>query len=119
MADDTRKRWTVMRWSGRDGDAPRKVFAGPEEKARVNYAKLEALIDGEGGRGCGIGHRAHGGCHSHCLPLGNSETRLRPRFQQAPTLTLSSSAAEPAETGALRTTAWYRSSRLQTAGSRR
>jgi hypothetical protein len=25
------KRWTVMRWSGRDGDAPRKVFAGIED----------------------------------------------------------------------------------------
>jgi hypothetical protein len=34
------RQWTVMRWSGRDGDAPRKVFAGPEEKARAEYVKL-------------------------------------------------------------------------------
>jgi hypothetical protein len=34
------KKWTVMRWSGRDSDAPRKVFAGIEEKARARYVKL-------------------------------------------------------------------------------
>jgi hypothetical protein len=50
------KRWTVMRWSGRDGDTPRKVFAGTKDKARAKYAKLYRdmrqgtveLMDGEG-----------------------------------------------------------------------
>jgi hypothetical protein len=48
----TDKRWTVMRWSGRDS----KVFSGSEDKARAKYAKLYQamrqgaveLIDGEG-----------------------------------------------------------------------
>jgi hypothetical protein len=34
------RQWTVKRWSGRDSDAARKVFAGTEEKARAEYAKL-------------------------------------------------------------------------------
>jgi hypothetical protein len=50
------KDWTVMRWSGRDGDAPRVRFIGPEEKARMKYVKLYRdmrrgtveLIDGNG-----------------------------------------------------------------------
>jgi hypothetical protein len=52
----TAKRWTVMRWSGRDRETPRKVFAGIEEKARAKYAKLYRdmrqgmieLMDGDG-----------------------------------------------------------------------
>jgi len=48
--------WIVMRWSGREGDAHRKVFEGTEEKARRKYDKLHAemrqggveLIDGDG-----------------------------------------------------------------------
>jgi hypothetical protein len=52
----TDKRWTVMRWSGRDSNAPRKVFSGSEDKARAKYAKLYQamrqgaveLINGEG-----------------------------------------------------------------------
>jgi hypothetical protein len=58
-----------MRWSGRNGDASRKVFAGPEEKARVKFAKLHADMRRGAvelkrvGRDCGIMHRAHGGCH--------------------------------------------------------
>jgi hypothetical protein len=43
------KQWTVMRWSGRDSDAPRKVFAGNEENARTKYAKLyRAMRQGAG-----------------------------------------------------------------------
>jgi hypothetical protein len=34
------REWTVKRWSGRDGDAPRVRFRGTEEKARAEYAKL-------------------------------------------------------------------------------
>jgi hypothetical protein len=49
-------KWTVMRWSGCDSDAPRKVFAGIEEKARARYVKLYRemrqgmveLMDGDG-----------------------------------------------------------------------
>ena len=52
----TDKRWTVIRWSGRTSDVPRKVFAGTEEKARARYAKLYRemrqgnveLFDGDG-----------------------------------------------------------------------
>jgi hypothetical protein len=29
-----------MRWSGRNGDAPRVKFKGTEEKARAEYAKI-------------------------------------------------------------------------------
>ena len=50
------KRWTVMRWSGRDGETPRVRFKGTEEKARAEYAKLYKamrrgtveLFDGDG-----------------------------------------------------------------------
>ena len=39
--------WTVMRWSGRDGDAPQVQFTGTEEMARAEYAKLhEAMHQG-------------------------------------------------------------------------
>jgi hypothetical protein len=56
MSADKPKRWTVMRWSGRNGDAPRVRFIGAEEMARAIYAKLHEdmhqgglqLFDGEG-----------------------------------------------------------------------
>jgi hypothetical protein len=59
------KKWTVMRWSGRDCDASRKAFAGTEEKARAKYAKLYRamgqgaveLIDGEGRTWIVLGRR--------------------------------------------------------------
>ena len=45
-----------MRWSGRNVEAPKGRFIGPENKARAKYAKLFAdmrqgsveLFDGEG-----------------------------------------------------------------------
>jgi hypothetical protein len=56
MIAEQPKRWTVMRWSGRAGDAPRVRFIGTKEKAHAKYAKLYAdmrqgsveLFDGEG-----------------------------------------------------------------------
>ena len=61
----TGKRWTVMRWSCRDGDALCVRFTGTEENARAKYAKLHEamrqgsleLMDGEARRCNSIGHR--------------------------------------------------------------
>jgi Domain of unknown function (DUF5348) len=39
-----RKRWTVMRWSGRDCDAPRVRFVGTPDKARAKYTKLHEVM---------------------------------------------------------------------------
>ena len=40
----TTKLWTIMRWSGREGEAPRKVFTGTLADAVIKFTALRKRL---------------------------------------------------------------------------